>query len=76
MDQYDVDSISEIKSKLNQLTVAQVLDAVSATNAGSIFKYVDIRYCTFDHYGYLAFPETTSEVISVRERDCRSRPRK
>jgi hypothetical protein len=69
LDQYDVDSISEMKSWLNQLTVAQVLDAVSATNTGSIFRYVDVRYCIFDHYGYLVFPETTSEVISVLERN-------
>jgi hypothetical protein len=68
LDQYDVDSISEMKSKLNQLTVAQVLDAVSAANAVQFSNMWEI--CgTFDHYGYLVFPETISEVVAVLDRN-------
>jgi hypothetical protein len=65
LNKHDTDSILEIKSILNRLSVNQVLDAVSTKICDSILKSENIQDGTFDHYGYVVFPETISEVISA-----------
>ncbi|WP_239395549.1 hypothetical protein [Frankia sp. CiP3] len=69
MDQRDVDSVVRIRSILNQFSVEQVLDAVSAHTHGPLLGRVDLQHCTFDHYGFLVFPETISEVVSALRRN-------